>query len=208
MAIKISAKVYELLAGYNINQDVLLPTFIDMIANSMIKPIVERIIGYSIEQKTQITEYYSGSGHAVLMLNRIPVVSLDSISIVDYNEMVNGIIPVTNLELETKTGIIKIRTNLNSLYYSVFPRGKDNIKITYTVGSDTIPDDLEMAVAMLTTGYALTHVGSKTGGGSLGVDGYNRNYGNRGKYTDIKNEMDRHAMILLLNYTNQGVIGI
>lgn len=206
----ISTEVYNKLTGYNINGNVVSPEFVDSVANDIILPIVESMTGFSAEKESAITEYYSGSGHAVIILNRKPIKSIESIIIVDYNEMINGTIPISNLEIESATGIVKIRSNINSLFYSVFPRGKNNVKISYTVGfaEGSMPKDLKQAIILLTCKYILTHVGAKTGGGSLSVDGYSRNFGAKGKWTDIKTEWDGMIFILLNKYLNSGVVSI
>jgi len=208
--ISIANDVYKMYEGYNIDGNVLSSTFIDNIANTIILPIIENMTGFSAEKETQITEYYSGSGHAVLILNRKPIKSIESIIIVDYNEMINGTVPVSNLEIEKATGIVKIRSNINSLFYSIFPRGKNNIKVSYTVGftEGSMPQDLKSAIVLMTCKYCLTHIGSKTGGGSLSVDGYSKNFGAKGKWTDLKGEWDGMVMILLNKYLNSGVVSI
>jgi hypothetical protein len=52
----------------------------------------------------------------------------------------------------------------------------------------------------------LGFIGARTGGGSLGVSAWNRGYGIRGKYQDIRNDLARQALDILKNYST-GVVG-
>ena len=75
-----------------------------------------------------------------------------------------------------------------------------------TTGFSSIPPDVYEAIMYLTAEAALGHIGSRTGGGSISVQGYGRSFGSRGKYTDIRNDLARQGISLLRHYMT-GVIG-
>ena len=76
------------------------------------------------------------------------------------------------------------------------------VKVHYTYGGEFA--DVHRACVLLTASFVLGFIGSSTGGGSLNVQGYGRNYGARGKYHDIRQEFDRNAYQILQKY----VVGI
>lgn len=79
---------------------------------------------------------------------------------------------------------------------------REYVKVKYTYGGDF--PDVHRACVLLTASFVLGFIGSSTGGGSLNVQGYGRNYGARGKYHDVRQEFDRNAYQLLQKY----VVGI
>lgn len=79
---------------------------------------------------------------------------------------------------------------------------REYVKVRYTYGGQYA--DVHRACVLLTASFVLGFIGSSTGGGSLNVQGYGRNYGARGKYHDIRQEFDRNAYQILQKY----VVGI
>ena len=79
---------------------------------------------------------------------------------------------------------------------------REYVKVRYTYGGQFA--DIHRACVLLTASFVLGFIGSSTGGGSLNVQGYGRNYGARGKYHDIRQEFDRNAYQILQKY----VVGI
>jgi len=79
---------------------------------------------------------------------------------------------------------------------------REYVKVKYTYGGEFA--DVHRACVLLTASFVLGFIGSSTGGGSLNVQGYGRNYGARGKYHDVRQEFDRNAYQLLQKY----VVGI
>ena len=79
---------------------------------------------------------------------------------------------------------------------------REYVKVKYTYGGEFA--DVHRACVLLTASFVLGFIGSSTGGGSLNVQGYGINYGARGKYHDIRQELDRNAYQLLQKY----VVGI
>lgn len=72
------------------------------------------------------------------------------------------------------------------------------VKVRYKYGGEF--PDVKRACVLLTASFVLGFIGSATGGGSLNVQGYGRNYGARGKYHDVRQELDRNAYQLLQKY--------
>lgn len=85
------------------------------------------------------------------------------------------------------------------IIYGSFP---DSVLVKYSYGGEF--DDVKRAATLLTASFILGYVGASTGGGSLSVQGYSRNYGARGKWHDTRQEFDRAAYELLQKY----VVGI
>jgi hypothetical protein len=106
------------------------------------------------------------------------------------------------VEVVGDEGILKLRTVLEAWtsYVPAFPRGKDNIKVDYSYGFGTAPDDLIRACNNLVAAYTLGHVGARTGGGSVSVPGISRSYGSRGKYGDVRIELERWAYAAMRKY--------
>jgi hypothetical protein len=174
--------------------------------NNFIIPSVEQIIRQKLGATEQITEYYSGNGKNFMILNRRPIVSLDEIRYVLGGSNFT-ILNLQNIEVVSSEGILKAKRNYEEAYYlPVFARGDYNLKITYTYGYATCPDIIKEAIIFLTAEQILGFIGSRTGGGGLSTQGYNRSFGNRGKFTEIRNDFARQAHFILSNYMT-GVVG-
>lgn len=204
MAVPAATEVRAVLEGYGVISTVLTDTWIDDCIAREIVPIVESITGLKFDGEQTITEYYSGNGTTVLMLNRKPVNSLVSITYVTSVVQSNLIDAV---ELIGSEGIIKARTSYSEAVYStIFKKGSKNIKVTYTYGENDYPDDVKRAIENFAAARALNTIGTRTGGGSVSVQSHGRNYGKAGKYTDIRQELVHMARFLLRNYIT-GVVG-
>ena len=100
-------------------------------------------------------------------------------------------------------GILKAKANFNeSNYVPIFARGERNLRIQYTYGIDDLDNypDIKHAVICFTAEKVLGHIASRTGGGSLSVQAFSRQYGNRGKFSDMRNELARDGVALLREY--------
>jgi hypothetical protein len=170
-------------------------------------PIVKRTTGISFSGMQRITEYHSGTGSSILILNRRPIVEVHAINLITNPENWVYVSP-GSVDPIAEEGILKLKVLLESWqnYVPAFPRGTDNIKVDYTYGYDGIPCDICRAVNMLVASHALAQIGARSGGGSLSVQGYSKNYGSRGKYTDYRNELERYAHAILRRYV-MGLIG-
>lgn len=170
-------------------------------------PVVERMTGVSFDGKKRVQEFHSGTGSTVLILNNRPIVEVHAINLITNPENWVYVSP-SSVQPIAEEGLLKLKAVLESWqnYVPAFPRGTNNIRVDYTYGLDEVPCDVTRAVAMLTASQALAMMGARGGGGSLGVQGFNKNYGDRGKYTDYRNELERWADSLLRGYV-MGVMG-
>jgi len=150
-----------------------------------------------------VTEYYSGTGKSILILNRRPVNSIVSIRVVGgIGGDISGLVTLSAAE-----GIIKVSSNYaEGIYQPLFQKGDKNIEVVYKVGADDYPARVARAIKLLVAAKMLNHIQARTGGGCLGVQAFNRNFGSHGKYTDIRKEMVQTAYALLKKYMT-GVVG-
>lgn len=182
------------------------PEWIQKRLDNHIIPFVERITRQSFSAREQVVEYYSGNGKNFLILNRKPIVSLDEIRYVLGGSNFT-ILNLSNIEVIYSEGLLKAKRNYEEAYYlPVFAKGDYNIKITYTHGYTTCPDPVKEAIIYLSAEQILGFIGARTGGGSITAHTYGRNYGPRGKYQDIRNDLSRQAHGLLSPYMT-GVVG-
>jgi hypothetical protein len=170
-------------------------------------PWVERKVGFSVSGVQRKTEYHSGTGSSLLILDRRPIVEVHSINLITNPSNWVFVSP-TSVEAVSEEGILKLKTVLETWqpFTPAFPRGKDNIKVDYSYGFATCPPDVEEAVNFMVASLALGFLGARTGGGSLSTSGYSRSFGPRGKYTDVRNDLDRSAYVLLKQYFT-GMVG-
>lgn len=173
-------------------------------------PYIERVLATNVREVKEVTEYYSGNGSSLLMLNRRPIVELKNITYTTLpTEYETGNL-LSSVEAIKEEGILKARFLFNEGgYNNIFRRGLNNIKVTYTYGfSDlaTQAPDIKEAILAMTAKAILIHIGSRTGGGSLSGSNWSRQFGDRGKFTDIINELDLAAYSVLRKYVT-GVVG-
>lgn len=196
-----ATEVYEVLEGYGIDASILSDKWVAARRDRFVIPWVQRKTRQSFSGTVQTTELYSGTGSSILTLDRRPIVSLDNIVLV-HTGGGSFLIDVTTLEVIAAEGVLKVRRNFESstLVDPIFPRGRRNLRVTYTYGFADFPDPVKEAVAYLTAEVALSNIASRTGGGALSTVNYNRQFGDRGKYTTIRNELARQAHALLSEY--------
>lgn len=166
--------------------------------NKFVIPFIERIIRLKLTAVTEYEEYYSGNVKDILVLNRKPVNELKAISYLNYalGVWVEG--RIVAYTLESVSGTVRITGQ-------VFPKGKNNIRVKYTAGFDEVPDILCQAIILLTCELVLGQIASRTGGGSIGLQSWNKNYGERGKYTSMRDDLKRQAFSIINQYKT-GVI--
>lgn len=169
-------------------------------------PWVESKVGHRLGGGVErVTEYHSGTGSSLLFLDRRPVLEVHSIDLVTNPSNWVYVSP-TSVDVIGDQGILKLRTVLESWqpYVPAFPRGKLNVKVDYSYGFADVPCDLARAVNLLVASRALGHIGARTGGGSPSVPGIGRNYGPRGKYGDVRIDLERYAAAAVRRY----VVGV
>lgn len=205
MAAPTATQIRAKLEGYGISVSVLTDVWIEDCRDNEIIPHIEDITGLTFNTETEVTEYYSGTGKSTLILNRRPVNSITRIiEIGTISEAdLSG-----NVELISAEGIIKVITNYGEgVYEPIFRRGTKNIKVTYKYGFADYPSRVAAAIINLVAAKALNLIGARTGGGSLGVQAFNRNYGSHGKWTDIRKELVSTGYSLLRKYMTSVVGG-
>ena len=212
MAADISAQaVRNILAGYGLDACQVSDDWLEKRRDNSIIPYVESKTGLSLAARgedgqvesvvTRVTEYHSGTGSSILPLNNKPILSLYSINLITNPSNWMFVSP-QSVEIIPKEGILKLKAVLESWqnFVPAFPRGTDNIKIDYSYGFTTLPDDLAECVNFLVASMALGFLGARTGGGSVNVPGIGRTYGARGKYSDIRIELERYAVATMRRY--------
>lgn len=192
--------IRECLEGYCVTTDILSDGWIEKRRDAFVIPFVERVTRQHFSGVQSKTEYYSGNGKNYLVLNRKPIVALTEIRYVLGGSNFT-ILNLQNIEVVANEGILKAKRNYEEAYYlPVFARGDYNIRITYTYGYADCPEDIKEAITYLCAEQLLGFLGARTGGGSLTMQSYSRNYGTRGKYQDIRNDFSRQAYALLQPY--------
>lgn len=165
-------------------------------------PWIEGKIRMSLRTTSSITEYVSGTGSEIIVLSRRPINSVTTIKYVSDGENVSNLLQ--SVELLSEEGMIRSKTRYSESVVTsrVFARGNKNIKVEYVYGFTDLAgaDDIGYAIKALCAKRVLNHVGAATGGGSVSVQAYSRQYGQRGKYTDVMNELDKEAYQILKKY--------
>lgn len=170
-------------------------------------PVVKRMTGLTFDGPQRVQELHSGTGSTILILNHRPIRQVYAINLITNPENWVYVSPSSVLPIEEE-GILKLKAVLESWqnYVPAFPRGTNNIRVDYEYGLDDIPCEVKRAIAMLTASQALAMIGARSGGGGISVQGYSKNYGDRGKYTDYRNELERWADSLLRPFV-MGILG-
>jgi hypothetical protein len=143
------------------------------------------------------TEYYSGDGGSILVLRRRPIVDLIAVS---YTNVVANQYYISPLSIQiiNDEGVLKAKANFNEANYTpVFARGERNLRVQYTYGGADYPPDVFHIITCGMAEKALAQIGARTGGGSLSVQAFSRNYGALGKYHDIRQDLARQILTLM-----------
>lgn len=188
----------EHLEGYGITTSILSDAWIEDERDNTMLPFVEKFTG-DLSAAETITDYISGNGTDVLMLRHRNVNSLTSIEIVGATDII-GSISLNSVILISGQGIIKAESRISEgLTFPLFPRGNKNIKVVYTIGG-TVTNKLKQAMKKLTCLLMLDNIEGRTGGGALTVQNFSRQYGDHGKYTNIRKRLYRAAKVTLNSY--------
>ena len=195
-----ATNIRDFLEGYGITSTVLTDKWIEGRRDNFVIPCVERITYQSFSAIASTVEYHSGVGKNILLLDRRPIVDVQEIKYVLGGENV-AILNLAMVQIIKEQGILKSKTNYDEAFLlPVFAKGEYNIQVTYTYGYTSMPSDVGEAVMYLFAEQALGFIGSRTGGGALTVQGFTREYGDRGKYQYIRNDLSRQAHAILANY--------
>lgn len=98
---------------------------------------------------TSSDEYYDGNGTSRLQLKRNDIQDVTSLAIDDDNDDIFTTLSGSNPAWYDwyDYGLIKLITASSSI--SVFPENQKNVKVTYTYGNSTVPDDVKMLTVQL-----------------------------------------------------------
>ena len=201
-----ATEIRNFLDGYGISVAIIKDDWITARRDNFIIPYIEQVTRQSFSSIKTVTEYYSGAGKNILILDRRPILEVTAIDYVtggysDYN------INLGSVEVILEDGILKSKSNISESFISpLFGKGEKNLKITYRYGTADMPADIAEACVYLCAEQLLGFIGARTGGGSVSVQGHSRSYGERGKYSDIRNDLQRQAKFLLSKYVT-GIIG-
>jgi hypothetical protein len=172
--------------------------------DNRIIPWVESKTRQSLSGIKEVTEYYDGTGSPLMILRRRPIVELISISYTNVDSNLYYLTP-SAMQVINDEGILKAKANFNeSSYIPIFFRGDRNIRIKYTYGFTDCPADIAEAVTMILASEVLAHAGSKTGGGDIGLQSFNRGFGENGKWTHIRKDLAKGGYALLQKYITAG----
>ena len=193
------------LQGFNITEQIVCDDFIDDAICRQILPYVNDFTRNSFGKITQAVEYHNGTGKDEMMLDRKNIVSLDAIRLVSGND-IDTTINIASLEIIYGRGVLKVKSGLSEYYnYRIFPKGNDNIKVTYSYGTYDIPPDIFQAISMLTAIIVLDQMEGRTGGGQLSGQNYQRQYGNMGKFGNVRKRFNQQAHAILRRYSSSVV---
>lgn len=204
MAVPTASEVRTFLEGYGINESILTDTWLTARITNMVVPYINRAMGFEAlsDSAQTITEYVSGTGHDTLILSHKNVASITSIQYL-YGGYITSYIDPSSVVI-VPGGILKLTLSISEgIPTRYFAKGNKNIKVVYTL--DVSDSDLKEAAIYITAEQALGFVQARTGGGSISVQGFSRNFGNRGKYTDIRNDLWRMAVATMKKYMSSVV---
>ena len=114
----------------------------DMISAATAK--IDRLTGRTWQAvRTATNEYYTGDGTNRLYLDQKDIGSISALSInISPTGTTYTSVTAARVRVITDMGIIELQPNAEVTY---FPHYINSIKITYTYGSATIPDDIKQA---------------------------------------------------------------
>jgi hypothetical protein len=198
--------VRAFLENYGILAPVVSDGWIHDVIENEIVPYVHEKCRQRFDAVETVTEYYDGTGASILVLRRRPVIEIVNLSYTNVDSNLYYLTP-TAMQLLGAEGIIKAKANFNeSTYTPIFWKGQRNLRVTYKVGYANCPNDVAQAIKYFAAEALLGHVADQTGGGSLSVQNYSRDYGTRGRYSNIRNSLARRGLALLRKYMT-GAIG-
>jgi len=193
-------EIRTFLDGYKVTASIVPDAWLTARMNNFIVPFIERVTRLTFDEETTYTEYLSGTGSTVLQLSRRNINSIVSVSYVVGSDT-EASISVSGLELIGDQGLLKtIQVISEGTYNTTWRKGNRNIKVVYKAGTTTVPDTVKEAALYLASEQVLGYIGARTGGGSLSVQNFSRNFGERGRYQDLRNDLKRDAMFLLGKY--------
>lgn len=166
----------------------------DTLLTQLLDNVEQTIFSYTGRESfasAAATEYFDGTGREILILERYPVTAVASLYVDNGGYYGNGTSPFgSGTEWTEGTDFTLKRTDeseknrglvlaLGAVDFEdvpgIWPRGRGNVKVTYTAGYTTIPDDLQLATHLLTASvYAIAekNLAGPVGGETFGKYSY------------------------------------
>jgi len=95
--------------------------------------------------KTETDEYYKGQDSSTLVLKHSPIGSVTALSIDDDGDYSYTSIDVANdIQVLNETGIIVLKDTATLTSFKGTSKNPYNVKVTYTWGSTTIPNNVKL----------------------------------------------------------------
>ena len=205
MTLPDASAVRSYMEAYQLSASIISDTWINNEIANFVVPYVERFCRTKLMSTATVTEWYSGNGSSILLLNRRNIVNVVTIALVRGSDFLS-FINLDAIDVNAAEGSLKARTRVSEGYYfSIFPRGENNLRITYQYGS-ALNTDLFQAVLMLACCSVLEQLEGRTGGGSITTEGWSRDFGNMGKFSNIRKKLHMKANSIMRDYSS-AVIG-
>lgn len=192
--------IYNYLEGYEIDATEISEDWINTRLERYVMPLVQDRLGIKLDGIRETKEIVvSGHGGNSIVLPDKTASELISVNMF-YNPYIEELTSdLTGFELQAGGILVGIGR--------IFPKGQNNIKITYKSGWDNIPVEIEELFTMQGAIVVLNHLANRTGGGSLNVNSYGKPFGDRGMYTNIVNQLNTQSMKIVKKYRS-GVVQI
>ena len=195
-------QIRDMLEGYCIDQSIISDEWItNRRDNYVIPTIVKKRLGISVVGDNSKDVYLNGTGKDILMLPDKNILELLNIQYVNTQSVYTP--SLANFILIAEEGILKAKYNFNESFANpVFPKGTRNIKITYKVGyaDANIPVDINELIGYLTVIEICTWIEGRSGGGNVTSEAFNRQYGDLGKYTNLRRQLTQRCNVITRNY--------
>lgn len=171
---------------------------------------IERQVNVSLSGVTEYTEWHDGSGTSELMLDRKNINALVSIQVITQPNWQFSI-STSGIDIINGQGLLRCKAATDMEFQArppLFPKGQNNIKVTYTAGFSAMPTDLQQALQLLTQADVLGDAAAQAGdAASINVVAWSRSWSNpRGQYGNIRNQWYSQAMHIIRDY-GSGVVG-
>lgn len=171
---------------------------------------IQRQVNVSLSGVQEYTEWHDGSGTSELMLDRKNINSLVSIYVITQPNW-QFTISASGIDIINGQGILRAKAATDMEFQArtpLFPKGENNIKVTYTAGFNEMPADLQIALQLMAQADVLGDAAAQAGDpASINVVAWSRSWSNpRGQYGNIRNQWYSQAMHIIRDY-GSGVVG-
>lgn len=185
------------LESFGITEAQMSDAWIDKTRDTFVIPYIEKVIHRSLTsaEPAEHTEIIDSYGDNMIVLRRRPILA-------DPKPTIRYIYPADYAEVSESfgLGVAEVLESEGSLRLFHQPKGDYNLKVTYSVPTAVGDVTLERVITLFLSEKVLGAIASRTGGGQLSTSGYSRNFGERGKYTEYRDELTREAISLLQPY--------